>query len=153
MQPSSVWIGEPGERRVGKVIVDLRLSNFVDETNADNGLIAQDRVRSLVLREVLVDPGATTICLPGSMIAALGLPFAQSVQVLTGNGEHGSRMFGACTVSIMGRSAPFQCLELREGAMPLLGVIPLEALGIELDLRNQRLTLLPDTGPRNYIRA
>lgn len=35
----------------------------------------------------------------------------------------------------------------------LLGVIPLETLGLELDLRNQRFILLPDYGPETYISA
>jgi len=35
--------------------------------------------------------------------------------------------------------------------MPLLGVHPLEALGIELDLQNQHLVLLPERGDGTYI--
>jgi hypothetical protein len=46
---------------------------------------------------------------------------------------------------LLGRAGTFECLELPGGKTPLIGVIPLEALGIEVDLRNQQLRLLPDT--------
>lgn len=37
------------------------------------------------------------------------------------------------------------------GSRPLLGVIPLEALGIELDWQNQRLKVLPDGPTETYL--
>ena len=33
----------------------------------------------------------------------------------------------------------------------LLGVIPLQSLGLELDLQNERIVVLPDTGPGTYL--
>lgn len=42
---------------------------------------------------------------------------------------------------------------LAEGTRPLLGVVPLGMLGLEPDLKNQRLRVLPDTGPDTYILA
>jgi hypothetical protein len=52
----------------------------------------------------------------------------------------------------MGREGTFECLELPGGSDPLLGVIPLEALGIELDLQNQQLILLPMSPTASYLR-
>ena len=49
------------------------------------------------------------------------------------------------------REGTFECLELPGGRDPLLGVIPLEALGIELDLKNQKLKLLPLEPTDTYL--
>jgi hypothetical protein len=42
-------------------------------------------------------------------------------------------------------------LELPGGSDALLGVIPLEALGLELDLQNQSLKVLPISPTKTYI--
>ena len=53
---------------------------------------------------------------------------------------------------IEGRAGNFECLELPDGASPLLGVLPLEALGIEPDILNHRLRLLPEEpGNTHYL--
>lgn len=44
-----------------------------------------------------------------------------------------------------------RCWALTGGQNPLLGVIPLEALGIELDWQNQRLVLLPISLTQTYL--
>lgn len=63
------------------------------------------------------------------------------------------RVFGEVRLTVEGRSAPFECLEMPGGEAVLLGVLPLETLGLELDLKNQRLIVLPDRGPGTYIMA
>jgi len=54
-------------------------------------------------------------------------------------------------LEIEGREGTFDCLELPEGVDPLLGVIPQEQLGLEPDLQNQQLRLLPATPKDSYI--
>ncbi len=75
------------------------------------------------------------------------------VQTDTATGPVTSRIFGDVRLTVEGRSATFECLEMPGGDAILLGVIPLETLGLELDLRNQRFILLPDYGPETYISA
>ncbi len=43
-----------------------------------------------------------------------------------------------------GRTSTFDCLELPDDAQPLLGVLPLENLGMEPDIVNHCLRLLPE---------
>lgn len=43
----------------------------------------------------------------------------------------------------MERETNCECIELPDDTQPLLGVIPLEAMGIELDLQSQKLRFLP----------
>lgn len=60
-------------------------------------------------------------------------------------------MFQDAKISLCAREGTFECLELPGGRDPLLGVIPLEAMGIELDLQNQRLRVLPSESADTYL--
>jgi clan AA aspartic protease len=136
---------------MGKVITRLTVINRVDQANAENGLIPSDQVRSVTLDNVLVDTGATTLCLPADVIQQLGLDLLKEVPVATATGISTARIFQDAKINLMGREGTFECLELPAGRDPLLGVIPLEALGLELDLQKQSLRLLPMTLTDTYL--
>lgn len=136
---------------MGKVTTTLEVTNIIDQANAENGLIATDQVRSVTVNNVLVDTGATTLCLPANIIAQLGLRILRKVVVQTATGISQARIFQHAKISLQGREGTFECLELPEGSNPLLGVIPMEALGIEVDLKNQRLQVLPDGPIETYL--
>jgi clan AA aspartic protease len=136
---------------MGKITTTLTVTNRIDQANAESGIIPADRVRSVTLDNVLVDTGATTLCLPPQIIAQLGLSLLKEVDVETANGIGKARIFQDAKISLAGREGTFECLELPGGMNPLLGVIPLEALGIELDLRNQRLIVLPISPTQTYL--
>lgn len=108
-------------------------------------------MRSLTLENVLVDTGATTLCLPATAIAKLGLDLLREVDVSTANGLSKARIFQDAHLSLLGREGNFECLEFPGGRDALLEVIPLEALGIELDLQNQTLKALPETSIDTYL--
>ena len=73
------------------------------------------------------------------------------MDVETANGIGKARIFQDAKISLVGREGTFECGELPGGMNPLLGVIPLEALGIELDLKNQRLIILPISPTQIYL--
>jgi hypothetical protein len=52
---------------------------------------------------------------------------------------------------LCGREGTFECLELPSGRDALIGVIPLDALGLEPDLRNQTLRILPTESVDTYL--
>jgi hypothetical protein len=52
---------------------------------------------------------------------------------------------------IEGREGTYNCVELPAGEDPLVGLIPLEDLGLEPDLQNQQLRLLPTEGRNTYL--
>ncbi|MCL1467676.1 retroviral-like aspartic protease family protein [Argonema galeatum] len=137
---------------MGKITTTLSIANHADQVLAERGFIAPDEMRSIALKNVLVDTGATTLCLPQNVIAQLGLKLLKEVPVETATGIGQARIFEDAKISLMGREGTFECLELPGGSSPLLGVIPLEALGIELDLQNQRLILLPLSPTASYLR-
>lgn len=97
-----------------------------------------------------MDTGATTLCLPKDVIARLGLKILKQVVVETATGISEARIFRDASISLCGREGTFECLELSEGKTPLLGVIPMEALGIEVDLKPQSLKVLPDGPTETY---
>ena len=105
----------------------------------------------MTLSDVLVDTGATKLCLPANTITQLGLELLKEVDVATANGFSKARIFRDASIELMGREGTFECLELPGGRNALIGVIPLEALGIELDLRNQQLKLLPEESMDTYL--
>ena len=136
---------------MGKITTTLVITNRADQVIAARGFIPADEIRSITLNNVLVDTGATTLCLPKEAIAQLGLELLKEVDVETATGIGKARIFRDATISLLGREGTFECLELPGGSSSLLGVIPLEALGIELDLKNQQLYLLPISPTQTYL--
>lgn len=136
---------------MGRITTTLVVINRADQVLASRGFIATDQVRSITLDNVLVDTGATTLCLSSEVIAQLGLELLKQVDVETVTGLSRARIFRDATISLLGREGTFECLELPGSRDALLGIIPLEALGIELDLQNQRLNLLPIGPNQSYL--
>ena len=136
---------------MGKVTTPLTIINRADQIRAQDGTIAVDQVRSVQLREVLVDTGATTLCLPAEMVEQLGLELLKEVEATTAAGIRSVRIFQDAKISLCGREGTFECLELPGGRDPLLGVIPLEMLGLEPDLKNQTLRVLSEESVDTYL--
>ncbi|WP_293128130.1 retroviral-like aspartic protease family protein [Microcoleus sp. bin38.metabat.b11b12b14.051] len=136
---------------IGKVITTLAIQNLIDQADAERGMIPVEQIRYVTLENVLVDTGATTLCLPKDVIARLGLKILKQVVVETATGISEARIFQDAKISLCGREGTFECLELPEGKTPLLGVIPMEALGIEVDLKHQSLKVLPDGPTETYL--
>ena len=138
-------------KEMGKVFASLTIVNRADQILAEAGVIPSDRIRSLDLNNVLVDTGATTLCLPPKLISKLGLKILKEVDVATAMGIGKARIFQDAKISMFGREGTFECLELPGGSDPLLGVIPLESLGLEVDLQNQTLKPLPISPTETYL--
>jgi clan AA aspartic protease len=136
---------------MGKIYTSLTVINRADQILAAAAVISPDQIRSIPLDNVLVDTGATTLCLVPSVIARLGLQLLKEVDVATAQGIGKARIFRDATIIIEGREGTFECLELPRGQNNLLGVIPLEALGLEPDLRTQKLRVLPTESADTYL--
>lgn len=136
---------------MGTVTTTITVTNAIDEELVERGFIPREQIRSITLDNVLVDTGATRLCLPAEIIIELGLPLEKEIQVKTAVGVRNSRIFKLVNLIVEGRKNKFECMELPGGEDPLLGVIPLEKLGLQPDLKNQRLILLPKTKEDTYI--
>ncbi len=136
---------------MGRILTTLTITNRADQVRAKDGTISSEQIRSVTLNDVLIDTGATTLCLPQDVVAQLGLELQKEVDVATAMGIGKARIFRDAVISLCDREGTFECLELPGGRNALLGVIPLEALGIELDLQNQKLKVLPISPTDTYL--
>jgi predicted aspartyl protease len=140
-----------GTQKMGKVATTITITNQVDITLAERGFISPEQICSITLDDVLVDTGATRLCLPKNIIFDLGLFLQGEVDVKIATGVQKVRIFKMLNLSVEGREGTFNCIELPEESDPLLGLIPLEDLGLEPDLKNQRLRILPTEGKETYL--
>ena len=139
-------------KQMGQVITTITVTNFIDLVMAERGFIAADEVRSVILDNVVVDTGATLLSLPAPIITQLGLKQVGERDVETSAGIKKGRIFAGAQIIVEGREGRFDCLELPEGVSAvLLGVIPMEELGLEPDLKNRRLRVLPMNNQQTYL--
>lgn len=138
---------------MGKVTATIHITNEVDQILAERGFIPSEQIRSIILHNVIVDTGASDLCLPEEVISELGLPLAGEIEGNTASETKNFRVFKNAFLSVEGRERAFNCIELPAGKEPLLGYFPLEALGLEPDLTKQQLRILPNKGRQSYIRV
>ncbi len=154
MRTGVVFPGAEGrQRHVGQIRTTITLENSVDLESVERGELTPDKVRRVTVDDVLVDTGANHLALPGKIIERLGLRVRREVDVETAAGFRKARIFRGVELTVGSRSGTFDCLELPGGETVLLGVLPLEELGIELDLQNHRIIILPDRGRDTYLSA
>jgi predicted aspartyl protease len=133
-----------------KVTTPITVTNRVDQILVERGFIPANEIRSITLHDVLVDTSATRLCLPAEIIRQLGVTVAGEIEVKIAVGISKVRIFKDIVLSVEGREGRYDCVELPEGQDPLLGLIPLEDLALEPDLKNQRLRKLPVEGKDTY---
>ncbi|MDJ0704748.1 MAG: aspartyl protease family protein [Leptolyngbyaceae cyanobacterium MO_188.B28] len=140
-----------GIKQVGQVIATIHVTNRIDQVLAQRGFISAEEVRSCALDDVLVDTGATMLCLPAAIISQLGLVQGGEANVETTAGVQPGRIFRDVSLRIGERQGTFDCLELTEVKYALLGVTPMEILGLEPDLQNRKLRMLPMNSEQTYL--
>ncbi len=138
---------------MGQVFVDIQVVNLVDLAIAKRGLIKASDVRSVELRGVLADTGANTLCLPRRVVERLGLHLARTVAVGTAAGPVERRLFQGALVRYEDREAESEVLEMGDDVDPLLGALPMEAMGIELDLQRRAIRKLSVEGRTTFWHA
>ena len=140
------------EKQIGQVLTTITVTNRIDRVLAQRGFISAEEVRSVILDNVVVDTGATLLSLPAPIISQLGLIQVGERDVETSAGIKKRRIFAGAQIIVEGREGRFDCLELPEGVSAvLLGVIPMEELGLEPDLKNRRLRVLPMNNQQTYL--
>lgn len=138
---------------MGKITTTLTITNHADEVLAQRGLLPTDQVRRVELTDVLVDTGTTHLCLPLETVEQLGLTPLREIGLTLASGFARANLYEDAKISLLGRSSTFECIGLPDSDHGLLGVVPLEAMGIEPDLQNQKLKLLPMEGKGSYLLA
>jgi predicted aspartyl protease len=137
---------------MGQVFVPITITNRADEIRAADGTITADQVRKVTLESVLADSGAITLSLPKKLIEQLGLEPLREVLTKTAAGYQRSLVYQDAKLTVGDRVGVFQCLELPGGDDPLLGVIPMEELGLEPDFQKREMRFLPmEPGDTYYM--
>ena len=138
-------------KQMGQVIATITVTNRIDQVLADRGFILAGEVRTRTMDNVLVDTGATVLCLPAAIISQLGLVQGGEASVETTTGVKPGRIFRDVEICVGDRRGTFDCLELTEVDYALLGVVPMETLGLEPDLKNRQLRVLPMNSEQTYL--
>lgn len=130
---------------MGKIVQKGTVRNAGEVFAADNGLIPPENVREVEV-EFLVDTGAAMLCLPLATIEHLRLVKRKDVEVQTANGVVTRGVFSSVDVKILDRDTEIAVMELPDdGTPPLLGYLPLEALDLYPNPKEQTLTGNPAT--------
>ena len=104
------------------------------------GDLAASRFRPV---DALVDTGASYTTLPESLLRDLGVtPHAERVFLLA-TGQSITRPIGRTWVRVDGRQEMTIVVFADEGAMPLLGAVTLEEMGLGVDPLSQKLIPVP----------
>ncbi len=106
---------------------EITLVNRADEIRAESGIIERARVRSLEVRDALVDTGATRLSLPQNLISQLGLTPVGTTRSLTAYSE--------VRFTVLGRSGTLEVTNLPDGTPVLVGHMVMELLDLAVDMQ------------------
>src|SRR5438309_11832805 len=99
-----------GDQKVGRFAVEFDVANFADVANAREGKLEPDQVRRATISGV-VDPGATLVVLPLSVVKQLGLRSSEKVRVGYADRRIALRdMVEGVYVEILGRHSTFSAI-------------------------------------------
>ena len=130
---------------MGKVIVDVKLTNFKDLNLLEEGYILKEKLRTWK-GKALVDTGATLLILPKSVSDKLGLiPYRITKAKLANGKPHDVGIAEGIVVEINKRRALVECAILEEADDVLVGQIPLEYMDWHMDCKNNKLVGRPES--------
>ncbi|MFO0849375.1 MAG: retropepsin-like aspartic protease [Gemmataceae bacterium] len=131
---------------MGRVTVGAKVENAQDLWDVRQGRKTPDQVRSVDIPDALVDSGATTLGLPGSLIQQLGLAKSYEKRAKTAGGTVTVGIYDIVNLTIQGRECKVEVMELPEGSPALIGQIPLELMDWVIDMPAQKLIGNPRHG-------
>jgi len=136
-----------GANGVGRFSVEFEVTNSEDLVRAKDGTIPRDKVRRRTISGV-VDPGAVTLVLPGTIVKDLGLPELKKMKVKYADGRRAQRsVVEAARVELLGRCDTFSAIVEPKRETALIGAAVLEVLDLLVDCKNQKLIPRDPKGP------
>jgi predicted aspartyl protease len=136
---------------MGKVLVTAKVENMEDLWAVKRGLLQPEQVRSVEVHDALVDTGASTLSLPKSLVAQLGLHPGRVRHARTSGGSAKLQMYGVVRLTIQDREWFGDVCELPDDCPMLIGQLPLEGLDFVVDPIGQRLIGNPAHGGEQMI--
>jgi clan AA aspartic protease len=133
---------------MGLTYADIELISGDDLALVRRGLMPEDQVRKIKV-SALVDSGATLMSIPPSVQAHLGLSVLGEGDAELADGRIVSfDLAGPIEVRFANRRAVVEALVSPQETEVLLGVIPLEAMDLLLDPKQQQLIVNPKSPDR-----
>jgi predicted aspartyl protease len=138
---------KPRGTKMGRVLAAIKAENLEDLLRVKIGLIPPAEVRSVHVKEALVDTGATILSLPTRLIKALGLDFKYHRFTETPVGLRKVKVYGPVRLSVQDRECMVDVAELTNQRAPaLVGQIPLELMDFVVDPRQRKIIPNPAHG-------
>ena len=131
---------------MGRVLTEATIEHVGDLYDVSKNRMPREKVRSILVADVLVDSGATLLSMPTRLIQQLGLRKVASKRVRSSLGTGEGSMYEAVQLTIQGRSCTMDVMEVPDDVPVLIGQLPLEHLDLVVDMRNHRLTGNPAHG-------
>ena len=128
-----------GEKDMGRVTVEVELTNAEDLVLAKNGALAPDKVRRVRMTGV-VDTGANYLVLPAQTAKQLGVPSLGKITVRYADRRRSSRtVVENVRLDLLGRHGNFKAIVEPKRTDALIGAIVLEDLDLLVDCTTQTL--------------
>ena len=132
---------------MGRVLAAIKAENLEDLFAAKRGLIRPNEVRTIQVKEALVDTGATILSLPTRLIEELGLDFKYHRFTEAPVGLRKVKVYSPVRLSVQDRECVVDVAELKNRRAPaLVGQIPLELMDFVVDPRQRKITPNPAHG-------
>ncbi len=133
---------------MGLTYVDIELVNSVDLALVRQGKLPEHQIRRLTV-SALVDSGATMMSIPQPICEQLGLDIVGEGDAELADGSIVTfPIAGPLEIRFQNRRAGVEALVSRSTTDVLLGVIPLEAMDVLIDPKQQKLILNPKSPDR-----
>lgn len=141
---------------MGRTAITLEVVNLADEIMADRGKMAVSGIRRAIVDNVLVDTGATFLCLHRRIIRQLGLAKVGTVQLKTANGPVRRNRYEEVRIYFRVRRrdvrhASTPVIEHPADVPQLLGVVPIETMDLLVDARSKQLIPNPAHGGKFMV--
>lgn len=136
---------------MGIIRADLHLENSEDRARFEDGHIAEDDIRTLVVAG-MVDTGARMLYLPLDLVDELGLPIRRTTGVRYADGRRADiPVAGPVTITILGRTMTSECLVGPPESDVLIGQIELERLDFVANCAERTLIPNPESPDRPLL--
>ena len=136
-----------GGNGVGRFSVRFEIANYRDLIRAEEGTLPPEKVRRRTVSG-LVDPGASKLVLPQSLVKELGLTMSDKINVRHADGRRARRSQALdAHLELLGRRGTFLAIVEPKRTEALIGAIVLEELDLLVDCSRERLIPRDPSGP------
>ncbi len=115
--------------------VEIKLVNQDDLTRVKDGTIKPEKVRQIIVKDALVDSGASRLSLPEPIIKQLGLDAVDKTRSRTANGIVERTVYSSVKFTVLGRTDSMRVTDLPDGCPVLVGHMVMEHLDLHLDMK------------------